>query len=128
MQLTAPIYHWDKDGQVVVHYQGSSRGQALNFTGTGWVESRYGIVKSTLGMHPVILTDTDLLAHADYSDLLGSTIVVLAYNDTTTTVVAASKRRLRNACAALKARGIKVRYFASMATATNFIAGLSNGK
>jgi len=122
MKLTAPVYTIE-DGNFVIHYRGGSFNSALNWTCGSWVDVQYGIVRSVLKRHSVILTTTDLIAHDDYLANLDKTqTIVLVYGGYLGSTP--SKRRLLKAQEKLKAAGIKTRYFASLETATRYIARL----
>ncbi len=122
MQLTKPVYTWNEGGTgLTIQYNSECCEQALNFTGPTWVDHRLGLVKALLRTHPVVVTDNDLVAHDDYIEVLKERqpLVVLVFNGQ------ASILRLHRAEAKLRDAGIKVRYFASLRTMTNFVAKLA---
>lgn len=115
MLLTQPIYRFVGEG-TTIQYDSQTRGQALNFTGPTWIDHKWGLVKTLLRAHPVIVTDNDLLTHDDYMEVLGDRLIVFIYSDR-----AASKNRLYKAQAKLKAAGIRTKYFVSREALASFL-------
>lgn len=114
MKLGKQIYSWIGKGankrlRILYDSKEGSNDYAINFIGSGWIDSTYQLVKRLLLKKPAgtIVTDTDLLAHSDYTSYLTleQTIVLVDLR----AELSACRSRLIKARDILKEKGYKVK-------------------
>jgi len=98
----------------------------LDWTGCGWVDAKFSLIKNCLSRFDVVVTDQDLIAHEDYIERLApDTIIIFYFTGVGSKFfkhrLGANENRLKKAQAKLKALGFKTRFFVSEKAVNNFL-------
>jgi hypothetical protein len=137
--MFSSIYSWQKDtGLMSIEYKSAKTKGALEYIGVGWVDHKYGLLKSIGRNHDVIVTDQDLIAHDDYIEALQDrrpTIVFLNREHGVgnkfkqqSGVGGANYKRLKAAMNKLQESGFRVLYFKNRAPMESKVKSLLGGK
>lgn len=139
--ITKQVYGVGDSGRIDLTYEGGTLGKALNLSGYTWLDYKYNFIKSVIGKHKVIITDTDLLAHDDYIEVLlnsrrqlGHEIIFVLTSTFSiknpsspsisflgSNTCGASSKRLKKAQEKLTEAGIKTKYFVDHGAAVRYI-------
>ena len=129
MKLTKPMYTCENKKSFILTYDFSKSSQekyALNLLGCGWIDSRFGLIKSLVKRHTVVVTDSDLLAHDDYLEELELSHIILFVKDSTS--VCSSEERLKIAVKKLKSAGILCKYLENMEKTKEYLKEIGEQK
>jgi len=102
--INKPIYEV-VNGQFKIN---PKQNDEINFTGLTWCDSKWMILEKVLNPYKKLITDSDLLAHDDYIELLLSNNIKKIFFTITPTSV--SQKRRARAVKKIRAHGIKVSY------------------